>query len=246
MPEIGGHAQPLGPRGQYRGNCFPAHQDKPRDDRILEEQAQSKKHRAISDTRQGGHQQISAELMKARPIKNVGPAGGTKSVVGQVKASENGAFEEKNGDQRARQKLPDDQDFSSHRNKKLVMEGALDHLAAKQPGENTHAREKDAQPHVVKMNNAREHARLGLDVEGVGGMVSKCQLDQENHNRDRGQEIDPQPSVGEQVAADLVARENEDLSCVKLPGLFLSPLLGPSDGVSSIHVGPPLDPIRYW
>src|SRR6516162_1788492 len=184
MPKIGGHAQPLGPRGQYGSNCFPAQQDEPRDDRILKEQAQSKKHRAISDTRQGGHQQIIAELMKARPVKNVGPAGGTKSVVGKVKASENGAFEEKNGDQRARQKLPDDQDFPSHRNKKLVVKGALDHLAAKQPGENTHAREKDAQPHVVKMNNAREHARLGLDVERIGGMVGKCQLDQENHNRD--------------------------------------------------------------
>src|SRR6266480_2027610 len=124
------------------------------------------------------------------------------------------------------------------------LQGALDHLAAKQPGEDTHAREKDAQPDVVKMNDACEHASCALDVEGFGGVAGKGALDEKNHNRDRGQEIDPQPAAGEQVAADLVAHENEDLGCVKLPGLFMCPLLGPSVG-ACIHIGPPLHPIKY-
>jgi hypothetical protein len=58
MLQIESDAQPLCPGRKNRSERLPAHQHGSGDDGILEKKAESEKHGAISDTREGGHKKI--------------------------------------------------------------------------------------------------------------------------------------------------------------------------------------------
>src|SRR4029077_18406535 len=123
--QIESDAKPLGPGRKDGGDPFPSHNHHTGDDRIFEEQAEGEKHGAIAETRESRHQEIRPQLAKARSIKNIRFSRRTKAGIGEVEASKDGHFEERDGHDRAGKKLSHHQDFSAYRDEKLIMEGAF-------------------------------------------------------------------------------------------------------------------------
>src|SRR2546421_12144879 len=94
MLQIESDAEPLSPGRKDWGDRFPAHDHNSRDDRILEQKAESEKHSAIAEASQGRHQEIGPQLAEARPIKNIRFARRTKAAIHEEDASNDGCFKQ--------------------------------------------------------------------------------------------------------------------------------------------------------
>src|SRR5271168_2949571 len=157
----------LCPGGKDRIDRFPAHQQHSWNDRILEEQAESQKHSAITETSESRYQEIGAQLGEAGTVENVRSARGTEAAVRETKAGKNRGLEKHDGNDRAGQKLSNHQNFFSDRHEKLIVERTLHHFAAEQPRKDSHAGEENAEPEIINLDNSREYECVVFDLARI-------------------------------------------------------------------------------
>src|ERR1700723_4099948 len=95
MLQIESDAQVLGPRRKNGGDRFPAQQHSAGNNGILEEEAESEKDGAVSETGERGDQEIGAELAEAGAFEHVGATRCTEAKIRDAEASENRCFEKR-------------------------------------------------------------------------------------------------------------------------------------------------------
>src|SRR6202043_2369706 len=99
-------------------------------DGILEKQAESEEDGAVAETGESRYQEVGAQLAEAGTVKNIRSACSAEAAVGQVEASKNRGFKERNRNDCPCEEFSNHQYFFSDWNEKLVVEGTRDHFTS--------------------------------------------------------------------------------------------------------------------